>query len=81
MYLYCTYSEVIEYSTVLYIQLRVHRMGRITKAKARIGASDATSSVAVKPPTMKFAQAAKMADKNARTMMKISQLMVRLKSL
>jgi hypothetical protein len=29
-----------------------------------------------KPPTMKFAQASKMADKNSRTIVKILQLMV-----
>jgi hypothetical protein len=32
--------------------------------------------VAAKPPMMKFGQAVKLADKNARTIMKISQLMV-----
>lgn len=34
--------------------------------------------VSTKPPVLKFAQAVRIADKNARTIMKISQLMVRI---
>jgi hypothetical protein len=47
-------------------------MGRPPKNKAAQPAV-----VAAKPPMMKFGQAVKLADKNARTIMKISQLMVR----
>lgn len=44
-------------------------MGRPPKGKP-------AEVVVSKPPVMKFAQAMKLADKNARTLMKISQLMV-----
>ena len=45
-------------------------MGRPPKVKA-------PPVVAARPPMMKYAEAVKLADKNARTIMKISQLMVR----
>ena len=48
-------------------------MGRPKKIK---NTPVATENV-LKPPLMKFPQAMKLADKNSRTIMKISQLMVR----
>jgi len=44
-------------------------MGRPPKVKA-------PPVAAARPPLMKYAEAVKLADKNARTIMKISQLMV-----
>lgn len=45
-------------------------MGRPPKSKT------VAPVVAARPPMMKYAEAVKMADKNARTIMKISQLLV-----
>jgi hypothetical protein len=49
-------------------------MGRPSKSKAAAAAAENTHIA--KPPMMKYAEAVKLADKNSRTMMKISQLMV-----